>query len=73
MKSGGEYLADAERLEQQGKYRDAIQLLDQAIAKDKNFIAAYINRGADKSALGDYKGAIDKKHRILIVVRKKTK
>jgi tetratricopeptide (TPR) repeat protein len=58
-KSAKEYFADAERLEEQGKYKDAIRVLDKAISKDKSFLGAYINRGADKSALGDYKGAID--------------
>ena len=59
MKSAKEHFADAERLEEQGKYKDAIQVLDKAISKDQNFLGAYINRGADKSALGDYKGALE--------------
>lgn len=59
MKSAKEYFADAERLEEQGKYKDAIQVLDKAILKDQKFLGAYINRGADKSALKDYKGAIE--------------
>ena len=59
MKSAKEHFADAERLEEQGKYKDAIQVLDKAISKDQNFLGAYINRGADKSALGDYKEALE--------------
>lgn len=58
MKSAKEYFASAEALEGEGKYEEAIHLLDKAISKDKNFLGAYINRGADKSALGDFKGAI---------------
>ena len=54
MKSAKEHFADAERLEEQGKYKDAIQVLDKAISKDQNFLGAYINRGADKSALGEF-------------------
>ena len=59
MKSSEAYFLDAEKLEERGNYKDAISALDKAISKDKNFIGAYINRGADKSELKDYKGAIE--------------
>ncbi len=58
MTSPEHYLQEAERLSAQGKYRESIRLLDKAIEKDDQYIAAYINRGADKSALEDYRGAI---------------
>lgn len=58
MRSAKSYLEEAAQLEEQGKYGEAIELLDKAIAKDEKYLGAYINRGADKSALGDYKGAI---------------
>ncbi|MGN6508527.1 MAG: tetratricopeptide repeat protein [Chitinophaga sp.] len=58
MTSPEHYLREAEKLSAQGKYRESILLLDKAIEKDDQYIAAYINRGADKSALEDYQGAI---------------
>ena len=58
LKSANDYFAEAEKLEQQQKYTEAIAILDKAISKDNKFIGAYINRGADKSAIGDFKGAI---------------
>lgn len=58
IKSAKDYFAEAEKLEKQQKYKEAILLLDKAILKDKKFLGAYINRGADKSALGDFTGAI---------------
>ncbi|WP_419033899.1 tetratricopeptide repeat protein [Dysgonomonas gadei] len=53
-----QYFNEAELLEQKGKTEEAIRLLDKAIAEDTNLIAAYINRGASKSMLKDYMGAI---------------
>ncbi len=58
FKSAEDYLTEAEKLENQGQYEQAISLLNKAIEKDPEYLGAYINRGADKSALGDYKGAI---------------
>ena len=58
FKSSKQYFDDAEKLEEQGMYKEAIQLLDKALKKDDKFLGAYINRGADKSALGDFQGAI---------------
>ncbi len=57
-KSQDSYLAEAEFFENQGKYKEAIKVLDKAIEVDKNNLGAYINRGADKAALGNYKAAI---------------
>jgi tetratricopeptide (TPR) repeat protein len=59
FKSSADYNAEAEKLEQEGKYTEAIPLLDKAIDKDPNNIYALINRGVDKSILKDYKGSID--------------
>ncbi len=58
FKSAKDYFAEAEKLEEQQKYKEAIPILDKAILKDNKFLGAYINRGADKSAIGDFKGAI---------------
>ena len=58
LKSAKDYFAEAEKLEEQERYKEAIALLDKAISKDKDFLGAYINRGADKSALGDFTAAI---------------
>ena len=59
FKSSKKYFDEATKLEEQEKYADAILLLDKAIKKEPEFIGAIINRGADKSALKNYKGAIE--------------
>lgn len=53
-----QYFNKAELLEEGGNLQEAIKMLDKAIAEDENYIAAYINRGVDKSLLADYAGAI---------------
>lgn len=53
-----ELLLDAERLSKQEKYGEAIALLDQVIERKPDYLGAYINRGADKSALGLFEEAI---------------
>ena len=72
MNSAKDYFADAERLEEQRKYKEAVQLLDKAISKDQNFLGAYINRGGDKSALGDFKGAIEDYMKVVTLDPKNT-
>ena len=57
-RSAEDLLKEALVLENQGRYTDAIKILDQAIQKDSTYIGAYINRGADKSALKLYEDAI---------------
>lgn len=65
FKSSADYNNEAEKLEREGKYEEAISLLDKAIEKDPENIYALINRGVDKSILGDYEGAIDDYTRII--------
>ncbi len=50
--------AEEEVLYKQGKYEEAINLMDLAIKNDPKNIGAYINRGTNKSALQDFEGAI---------------
>ena len=53
------YLSQAEKLEVEGKYKEAIVLLDKAVKKNPQNLYALINRGVDKSFLEDYNGAIE--------------
>lgn len=59
FKSSAVYNAEAEKLEQEERFSEAIPLLDKAIEKDPTNIYALINRGVDKSILEDYKGSIE--------------
>jgi tetratricopeptide (TPR) repeat protein len=63
--SAEEYFNQAYVLENKGEFEKAILILDKAIDKNPNFRPALINRGADKSYLGDKKGAIEDYKRIL--------
>ncbi|WP_200978308.1 tetratricopeptide repeat protein [Echinicola sp. 20G] len=65
FKSSADYKAEAEKLESEGRYEEAIPLLDKAIEKDPENIYALINRGVDKSILEDYEGAIEDYNRII--------
>lgn len=65
FKSSANYNAEAEKLEQAGKYLEAILLLDKAIERDPKNIYALINRGVDKSILEDYKGSIEDYSKII--------
>lgn len=58
LKTAEEYLNEADKLSEQNHNKEAIELLDKAIKKDPKYIGAYINRGADKSALGNFNDAI---------------
>lgn len=53
-----ELFLEAEKLEVQGKFKEAIPILNEAIKIDPTFLGAYINRGADYSALGNYREAV---------------
>lgn len=72
FKSAKDYFAEAEKLEEQQKYKEAIPLLDKAILKDNKYLGAYINRGADKSAIGDFKGAITDYEKVISIDPKNT-
>ena len=58
LKSSLDYYNLAVTLSEQGKNKEAIEMLNKAISKDPKFIKAYINRGAYKSDLGCYEDAI---------------
>lgn len=58
FKTAEDYYDLAYELEEQGKYKEAIVFLDKAIEKKPDLKPALLNRGADKSALNDYSGAI---------------
>jgi len=58
FKTAQNLVTEAAKLSELGKYEDAIELLNKAIEKDPRYIGAYINRGADKSALENYEAAI---------------
>ncbi|WP_405246671.1 tetratricopeptide repeat protein [Cellulophaga sp. Asnod2-G02] len=58
FKTAEDYYDLAYELEEQGKYKEAIVFLDKAIEKKPYLKPALLNRGADKSALNDYRGAI---------------
>ena len=49
----------AQTLEQNGKYIEAIEILDKVIELKPDFLGAYINRGANYAELGKYKMAIE--------------
>lgn len=59
FKSSAEYNSEAEALEREGRYEEAIVLLNKALEIDPENIYALLNRAVDKSILGDYEGAIN--------------
>ena len=65
LKTSAEYNAEAEILEKEEKFEEAILLLDKAIAKDPSNLYALCNRAVDKSILEDYQGAIEDYSRML--------
>ena len=56
--SSNYYISKAEKLENEGKFEEAIKLLNIAIEKDPENVFALLNRGVDKSRLGQYEDAI---------------
>lgn len=72
FKTAHDYLNEADKLSEQKKHKEAIKLLNKAVQKDPKYLGAYINRGADKSALGDYKGAIEDYKNVLQIDPKNT-
>ena len=72
FKSAKDYFNEAEKLEEQGKYSDAIPLLDKVIEKQPDYLGAIINRGADKAALKQYAEAIKDYELVLSIDEKNT-
>lgn len=67
LKTPEEYKSEAQILFKKKDYKGAINLLNKAIIKDDKCIDAYIDRGANKSALNDYLGAIQDFKKILLI------
>jgi Tfp pilus assembly protein PilF len=65
FKTAEDYFSEAYSFQEKGKFIESIALLDKAIEKDSRFVAAYINRGAGKSTLNDYNGAISDYQKVL--------
>jgi len=65
FKTAEQYYDLAYELEEKGEYNNAIKLLNKAIEKNPKFRPALLNRGADKSALEDYEGAINDYKKII--------
>jgi len=70
LKSAENYFLEATKFEEQNKLAEAIKLLDKSIAKDNNYLPAYINRAVDNALLGNYEAAI---HDYDIVIQKDPK
>jgi tetratricopeptide (TPR) repeat protein len=64
-KSFNHYYSEAKKLEAEGKYVEAIILLDKAIEKKPENIYALLDRAVDKSLLKNYKGAIEDYSKII--------
>ena len=59
FKSSEDYQKEANKLEKEEKFKEAILLLDKAIEKDPKNIKALLDRAVDKSIIEDFQGAID--------------
>lgn len=57
-RSSKDYFVEAEQLSARGEYEASIKMLDKAILLEPDYIDAYLNRGADKSALGRHQDAL---------------
>ena len=62
-----DYLQEAEKLADNGQFIEANELLEIALEKDPKFIGAYINKGANYSAMGNYKKAIQTYYQGLLI------
>lgn len=71
-KSAEELLTEAEKYDEIGQYEKGIEILNQAIEKDPEYIGAYINRGAYKSSLKNYESAISDYKKVLKLDSKNT-
>ena len=72
FKTAHDYLNEADKFSEKKKHKEAIKLLNKAVQKDPKYLGAYINRGADKPALGDYKGATEDYKNVLQIDPKNT-
>jgi tetratricopeptide (TPR) repeat protein len=66
-KTSEDYHLEANKLEQQENYKEAIKLLNKAIEKDPNNIKALLDRAVDKSMLKQYNGAISDYTKVLAI------
>ena len=66
------YNSEAQKLESEEKFEEAIVLLDKAIKKNPKNIYALMNRGVDKSLLEDFNGAIEDYSRIIEINEQNT-
>lgn len=64
FRSSDDYHRAANKLEQEGKFIEAIACLDKAIRKEPRNVEALLDRAVDKSILNDFKGAIDDYSRV---------
>ena len=64
-KSAEELLLEAEKYDEIGQYEKGIEILNQAIEKEPEYLGAYINRGAYKSSLKRYDDAISDYQKVL--------
>ncbi|EZH75258.1 hypothetical protein ATO12_00340 [Aquimarina atlantica] len=71
-KSAEELLIEAEKYDEIGQYEKGIEILNQAIEKDPEYLGAYINRGAYKSSLKNYESAISDYQKVLELDPKNT-
>lgn len=59
FRSSEDYHREANALEEQEKFREAIALLDKAIEKNQYNLRAMLDRAVDRSIVNDYKGSIE--------------
>lgn len=64
FRSSEDYHRAANKLEQEGKFMEAVACLDKAIQKDPHNVKALLDRAVDRSILNDFKGAIDDYSRV---------
>ena len=72
VNSSDRYHSRAEKLIAEGRYAEANVLLDRAIERNPRNIFALMDRGVNKSLLGDYAGAIEDYSRVIEIDSNKT-
>ena len=58
LKSADDYLLESNKLADNGKYKEAIELLDKAIQKNPKYREAFLNKGLCHENLKDFNSAI---------------